>query len=174
MPSSQREQLAAEYFVGGLTDSSLVYDLLTKKPSSVEQALDLVHLHQWCRSIQKRQKVGRQLTTQQFSGEQEESSIRRVNGKTVSTEERLSQFGHGLKTEFGLELKTAETKIVRNKRESMKSSRSENAPKKSWKENLKCYKCHECGHYKRDCPKKGLKTTKNQVPLDSQKMGDFN
>ena len=61
------EDIAVEHLVNGLSDHNLIYDVMTKKPSTVEAALDLIQWHENCRSIQRKKTGIRQLKTEQDS-----------------------------------------------------------------------------------------------------------
>ena len=91
---------------GGLPDHSLVYDVMTKKPRTVEAALDLIQWHESCRGIQRKRAGVRQV-----SSEMDGASISRVNGKAYVTEERLHQFGRDLLTGIVKELRVKLAKM---------------------------------------------------------------
>ena len=51
------DDLTIENLVGGLPDSDLVYDVLTKKPHTVQVAINLTQSHESCKGVQ-RKKIG--------------------------------------------------------------------------------------------------------------------
>ena len=84
-----------EHLVNSLSNHNLIYDVMTKKPSTVEAALDLIQWHENCHSIQRKKTGIRQLKTEQDS--EDGLIVHKVNGKSFVTEERLNQFGRELK-----------------------------------------------------------------------------
>ena len=79
---------------------------MTKKPRTVEAALDLIKWHESCRGIQRKRAGVRQV-----SSEMDGASISRVNGKAYVTEERLHQFGRDLSTGIVKELRVELAKM---------------------------------------------------------------
>ena len=61
------EDIAVEHLVNGLSDHNPIYDVMTKKPSTVEAAPDLIQWHENCHSIQRKKTGIRQLKTEQDS-----------------------------------------------------------------------------------------------------------
>ena len=53
------ERLTVEYFLWGLSDTDMIYEVLTKKPQTVNEAVDLIRWHTCCRSIQSQQKFNK-------------------------------------------------------------------------------------------------------------------
>lgn len=89
-------QLSIEYMMKGLPDTELAYDVLTKKPQTIEEALDMVAWHECCKP---KPRSIRNLHTE-YPFEQVEADpveVRRINDKRFVTEERLQQFGRELK-----------------------------------------------------------------------------
>ena len=85
----------------GLPDTAMAYDILTKKPQTVQQAIDMISWHECCKISS-----GKRSSRRMISGEntlddtEEEVEVRRVNGKRFVTEERLQQFGRELKNDL--------------------------------------------------------------------------
>ena len=81
--TSLLEEMTIEYLVGGLTDQNLIYDVMTKKPRSVEAALDLIQWHESCRGVQRKRSGVRQLAITQ--GEDDTmTAVRRTNSVPMS------------------------------------------------------------------------------------------
>ena len=137
------EDMTIEYLLSGLPDTSLMYDVLSKRPASVEAALDLIQWHESCRSIQRRRTGIRQVSAS-AAEEAGDLSLRRVGGKSFITEDRLNQFGRELVQQLRSELPSG------------KRGTHQGAGK--WKESVECYRCHKKGHFARECPEK-QKTT---------------
>ena len=88
------EDMTIEHLVKGLSDQSLIYDVLTKKPRTVESALDLVQWHESCKNQSK--KLGVRQVSFDTNQDVDNASVRR----SMVTEERLNQFGRELVNEL--------------------------------------------------------------------------
>ena len=140
------EDMTIEHLVSGLTDQNLMYDVLTKKPHTVEEAMDLIQWHESCKGATKKHGGIRQVAADCLAEADSDLSIRRVNGKASVTEERLSQFGRELKDCLVDEIKGEMQKL-----QGMRRPRSYNRDP-DWRKTARCYECQEIGHLARDCP----------------------
>ena len=48
------EEMAVEQLIRGLNDPSLIYDVRTKRPKTVQEAIDMVQWHESCKLEQQR------------------------------------------------------------------------------------------------------------------------
>ena len=137
------EDITIEHMVGGLPDQTLIYDVLTKKPKSVEEALDLIRWHESCKGIQKRRVGVRQIVPEDTSAAGD-LLINRVGGKSYVTEERLNQCIEEL------------AKSLRgSSRGQRRNADGNNGGRDGWKRKVECYSCQEIGHIARECPHRG-------------------
>ena len=146
--------MTIEHLVNGLADPNLIYDVMTKKPTTVEQALDMIQWHECCKGISHRKLNVRQVTeTEEF--EKEILNVNRVNGKRFVTEERLQQFGRELKESIVKAMTAVVSKqnlsntAVKNETGNKMASSSKSYSKQD--ENVICYNCHQKGHYAKFC-----------------------
>ena len=151
----------------------MAFDILARKPKTVEEALNAIEWYECCKSTQRKRNQVRLVTTRDDETadpqKDDDAGIRRFGGKKFVTDERLYQFGNELKNELTKELKreivSAVTEVVQKR--PMDRSFSPK-PKPDWKYTpsrerssdgirrgpVKCYNCQEEGHYSRECPKK--------------------
>ena len=142
--SDTAEAMIIEHVISGLKNQTVAYDVMSKKPRTVVECLDMV---QWHESILQRQKSARiqavSVANEELSvtgNSTMEASVSRVSGSTSVSEERLFQFGRELKEAICRQLGT-------------KESDNKDKDKKWSKSKVECYYCKEMGHFKRDCPK---------------------
>ena len=103
-------KLLIEHVVKGLPDASIVYDVFTKKPQTLETALDLIEWHECCKTMKKKSANVRRLT------DEREFEVRHVgnneSGNPV-TEERLNLICADLKSELADTLHEIKTMVSR-------------------------------------------------------------
>ena len=131
------EEMIVEQLIDGYHDSAIAYEVKTKDPKSVEEALDLLQWHGVCRRSQGRNVGIRQLgvaAVEEYESEPE-LSVGRTYGEKCITEDQLHQLGRDL---------------IRK----IEEIQSKENPSDDWKRTAECNYCHEIGHIKYDCPKK--------------------
>ena len=131
------EEMIIEKLIDGYPDSAIAYEVKTKDPKSVQEALDLLQWHGVCRRSQGKNVGIRQLgvaAVEEYESEPE-LSVRRTYGEKWITEDQLHQFGRDL---------------IRK----IEEIQSKEDPSDDWKRRAKCNYCHKMGHIKYDCPKK--------------------
>lgn len=153
--------LTVEYCVKGLSDPVVVYDVLTKKPRSVEDALEMIRWHQCCKGTNsnRTRKVGLQMD--------EDNS--KCKDSDFVTEKRLKQFGQELKNELKNDFKEVVNDCLDNKfkKNPTTGNRTFNYG------GVECYYCHELGHYLKDCPQRGKKTRQERETREQKAQMKF-
>ena len=132
LASSLHTSLTIEAIVNGLPDPSLVYDVLTKKPSTVNEALEMISWHECVKGTSRRKFSGiRQVVQSSHS----DAGRDRKSEEKMITEERLNEFG-----------KQLEQTLITSMKGIMKQSGSKQGKRGD------CYLCHKAGHFYRECP----------------------
>lgn len=127
------EKLTIEYMVNGLGDSSLSYDVLTKKPTTVSEAMELITWHECCRASARRRPNVRQVAAAVPSAALQDTT------QEIVTSPDLQKFGQ--------ELKDSIMGSLRKELETMGMSK-----KGSKSLKLRCFICNDPNHLARDCP----------------------
>lgn len=171
--------IAIEHIVGGLADPNLSYDVLTKKPTTINETLGMISWHECCKGANKRKitsairPVGESRPT---NNDVIERDVRRAGGQRYVTEERLNEFGRDLKesmTHVVKETVKAQMQVLRpghrdenreavpnerNKRnlEGVRTFKDKVCEKSAEDSKSRCYYCHAEGHFARDCPRRNM------------------
>ncbi|CAC5387910.1 unnamed protein product [Mytilus coruscus] len=160
--------ISIEHMLNGLNDQSIAYDVLTKRPKTMEETISLVAWHTTCKNEMRSKTQIRQIEIEEeetsFDADQSDDiEVRRVGGKRFVTEERLNQFGREMKESITTEV----TKSVENIMNTRLTTSNTYQPKKNFKSqnsgwhnkdgnqkqnNTRCYACNEEGQYARSCP----------------------
>ena len=102
--SERFNQLMIHHLLQGLSDQSIAYEVLIRKPKTLSQAVDMIKWHECCKETTSRHSEIQQLRRPDISGETTISGedfhtlgVRRINGKRSVTGEHLLDFGGDLK-----------------------------------------------------------------------------
>ncbi len=186
------EQLVVEHLISGLPDPNLIYDVQTKKPRTMTEALNLIQWHESCKSSLKKKSHVRHVHMDNSDEDFEDTNIRRLNQKRFVTEERLQSFGRALEEKIDNSKKGMEEKLdtilklVGQKKEGSKTHPTSTRSKPKTDEtkatdpatdvklkiDVTCFKCKEPGHYARNCPSTKKFATREVQELDSESEDD--
>ena len=160
------QKIAIEHMLQGLNDPGVAYDVQTKRPKSMEEAVDMITWHECCRVNSSRRSNIRQLGTEMpyspvISNTQyaNEDFIRRITDvRLAKFEEQLMQSMREVISQVtsaqqdcdgapnpGQQLYPEDTTW-----ESSSTQRSSHSSRKS----KECFICHGLGHLSYDCPSK--------------------
>ncbi|CAG2244334.1 unnamed protein product [Mytilus edulis] len=159
------EELTVEHFLYGLNDENMTYDVISKQPKSIDEALNMVMWHESCRSRSGKNRKS-SIREVQFDSQCEENDIRRLHQKQYVTEERLNQFGRELKDSIIEGMANLNKKMPSLPSTNSNNYQQSNYAKKTESNNNRCYNCNGIGHYSRNCPSK-------QDKWDSKRNGHY-
>ncbi|CAG2215540.1 unnamed protein product [Mytilus edulis] len=157
--------LSVEYMLRGLPDQSIAIELLTKRITSMTEAIHQVTLYETYKRGNKDRNI-RQLSMQEtvdLDEGEDDIEIRKVGGKRYVTEERLTQFERGMKNSITQSIAQSLEKVIQT--EMAKYNTPQDYDSSAWHnkqvyrdyttkmKNHRCFNCNEDGHYIRDCPK---------------------
>ncbi|CAG2249296.1 unnamed protein product [Mytilus edulis] len=149
--------LSVEYMLRGLPDQSIAIELLTKRITSMTEAIHQVTLYETYKRGNKDRNI-RQLSMQEtvdFDEGEDDIEIRKVGGKRYVTEERLTQFERGITQSLGEIIQKEMTKYYTQQDYDSSSWHNKQVYRDhtTKMKNHRCFNCNEDGHYIRDCPK---------------------
>lgn len=149
-----------ESLLKGWPDQSLAYEVRTKRPKSVDEAMQLITWHECCKNGSKRTSNN---SVRQVEVEDQDIDIRKVNGgrPRYVTEERLESrlgvFSREIQQKIDYshnqlrnDIKELTTVVKRNSQGNV-NGKSDNAQRPELKE-VTCFKCSNKGHISKYCP----------------------
>ncbi|VDH93358.1 Hypothetical predicted protein [Mytilus galloprovincialis] len=150
--------ISIEYMLSGLPDQSLAYDVLTKRPRTMEELINLVTWHLTYKNGMsgKSRKIRLVETTEdELEVDFEDLNCRKAGHQRYVPEERLNQFGRDMKESMTKD-------IVRSIGDMMDEKLMNKEPERrgdKWLPKEKYQKtsnnsCNQEGHFSRDCPNK--------------------
>ena len=161
------DNLAIEHLLRGLPDQKLAYEIFTKKPKDLSDAVDMITWHEACRQYTAKSNGVRNVEysddDSSVDGPVSDSEfnsldLRRVNGRKMVTEERVNQLWRDMQKYLSEQLE----KLTGGHGEEQRQSdrRYGNTSKAQRRDGPPvCYSCNEEGHISPNCPKK--QTEKN-------------
>ena len=139
--------IAIEHLLRGLPDQKMAYEILTKKPRTLAETVDMISWHEACRQQTVMSSGIRRIEDYSSKYDSDDSDVsmnlRRVSGRKIVTEERINQLWRDMKMYLSQQIEN----IVNPSSEETKSEEnSENSKKKNLYKDLTCYKFSEKGH----------------------------
>ena len=151
------DNLAIEHLLRGLPDQKMAYEIMTKKPRTLSETVDMITWHEACRQQTVKSSGICRIEDHEYYSEYDSDdsdvsmNLRRVSGRKTVTDERINQLWRDMKMYLSQQIE----KIVNPSSEDTQCAEiSENERKKNPYKDLTCYKCDEKGHISPDCPKK--------------------
>ena len=167
-PGLANEQLKTELAIGhllnGLDDQSIAYDVATKRPKTVQSAVDMISWHECCKNGMRKRANIRQVICEDDNQDEplNDVTICQVKSQKAVTEERLNQFGSSLRDSI--------VQCVKDLIEGQNKEGHNQQPKSNGgQRNFVCYECNEEGHTKRHCP---LLRQRDQHRTSRQQTGE--
>ncbi|KAK3101153.1 hypothetical protein FSP39_001356 [Pinctada imbricata] len=154
--------LCVEHMLSGIHDQDVAYDVLTKRPKTVDEAINLITWHRSCKRGLRSRKANKHSDDED---EDENTEIRRVNQKSYVTEERLQQFGRDLRENLVKEITESIKRTIVETCHRINKEERENW--KRYKQNLTCFVCQEEGHIAKNCPLRRQENRQNAM-IDRQ------
>ena len=151
--------LTIENLLKGYGDQSIAYEVRTKSPKTVDEALKLITWHECCKNGAKRRTEVRQvgITDEQEQDHDEtymyNHDVRKIGTRYV-TEERLVEFKNEIKqdnTQMKTELKDEIHKLAETLKNNCGNQGNKNGGNSNKFSNVTCYTCNQKGHTSRFC-----------------------
>ena len=167
-PGMQNTQLysslSIEHMLSGIPDQSMAYDVMTKRPQTLQEAVSLLSWHSSCKDGVKTKHVRHVAVEEEVITPE----IKRVSNQQYITEDRLAQFGQEL------------TETIRTTMRDIQQDLKTYVDRKltnMTRQPFVCYGCGEEGHTRKTCPlsreKRGqcnqMKTYSHTVSNQSEK-----
>ena len=165
-------KIAIEHMLQGLNDPCVAYDVQTKRPKSMEEAVDMITWHECCKMNSRKRSAIRQLGTESsycpemnVAKYNDENSLRRVTDERVATFEK--QLMKSMK-----EVITQVASANHDNSDTPKPTQNFHPVNKAWDrghggarpksfnsdlKSKECFICHRLGHLSYDCPNKQIR-----------------
>ena len=94
-------ELCVEHLLNGIPDQGVAYDVITKRPKTIDEAINLLTWHESCKQGLYKRDTDTQYQDDSYADYDDKATqnvdVRRINHKRFVAEERLQQFGRELR-----------------------------------------------------------------------------
>jgi len=155
--------LLIEHLLKGMPDQRLAYEVLTRKPRNLNEAVEMITWHEACRQYTMKTSDIRMVKSDEFGEPSEDQfakdhELRGVKNRKVTQEDDYSS----QLSQLHKDLQNISRRL--NNLMNLRHGNEQRWPNSRNRKEVICFKCQQPGHIAPDCPEKRTKTPSTDRP----------